>query len=143
MSEPEDHEYQANGLMNHFYRVTEIGELERLMLVVARSNRASFVLYNPRYIVSMARHIMKALLATEFDSRTIREVAPFSIVSEISRKVRCNNLINHPLEEGVEDLISQVQDPKVRMYVEAVTAYVISIVSTAQTAHNTAQGEQL
>jgi len=129
---PEDDEHQANGLMDHFYRVIEIGELERLMMVIARSNRASFILYNPRYVIDMARHILKALMSTAYDARSLRRLAPYKTVSEIARKVRLNNLINHPLEEDVEDLIATVPDPNLVQYVEAVTAYVISIVATAQ-----------
>lgn len=137
MSEANASEHQANGLMQHFYNVTEVDELERLMMVIARSSeRAGHILYQPRFLPRMARHILEALLVTAYDSRTTKRAARNQIVTEIARKVRLNNLVKHPLEEGVENLIASVQDPSLRMYIEATTAYTISIVAAAQQTKN-------
>lgn len=132
MPESKGGDHQVDGLMTHFYRVTDVDEIWRLAIVAAKSDRAGYILYNPRYLPRMARHILRAFLLNEYDARTVRRTAPYQTVSEIAAKVRLNNLTKRPLEEGVEDLIATVQDPNLRMYVEGMTAFVISVVVAAQ-----------
>lgn len=126
-----------NHLVDHFYRETDLVELERLMMVIAEAPmRADNILHSAGFLERMMVHIIHQMLVDAYGPDGPRKFGPTESVRAIAAKVRVNFLMHHALETGVDDLIAGVYDPVIRQnFVEPIAAHAITIVAVAQKIH--------